>query len=420
MNGHPHLEDKVDEYLSPYLQMGDFCGAILISHQGRILLRKGYGLANYEHNIPNHPKTKFHIASLSKTFTAAAVILLEQEKQLSFNDPLSKIMPDFPNGEKIKISHLLTHRSGVPDFYSFPEYEELKTKPLLPNDWLNILMEKTHSFEPGQGNEYSNSGYMLLAFIIEKVSGKTYERFLSEKILQPLGMSDTGVWKDEVVIPNRASGYEPWFGSPGVINSSYYDKGVLAGSGSLYSTVDDLHLWYQAIREGKLFDLSTLAYPYGWGVRNRYNQNLIEQSGNDPGFVASLSAYVQDDLCLILLGNIRTGAITKISQNLGAIALGEKHELPILREPVQVSPKILDDYIGRYEISPRMHLSVKRKGEHLYLKGTGGDYLPLEPLSDSIFFYRQFYVPIKFNRDKNKQVHQLLWDGEYPAKKIDF
>jgi len=412
------LEVEIDKYLTPYLQMKDFNGAILIAHQGRVLLRQGYGLANYEHNIPNNPQTKFHIASISKTFTATAIVMLEKRGVLNFYDPLTNFLPDFPNGDKIRISHLLTHSSGVPDFYGMPEYEELKTKPMTPDKWIKLMMAKSLDFEPGEQSSYSNSGYMLLSCVIEKATGKTYEEFLSKKILEPLAMSDTGLWTDEEVIADRASGYEPWFGSPGLINALYYDKAVLAGSGSIYSTVDDLYLWYQAVREEKLFSLRALTYPYGWGVRHRFNQNLIEQDGNDPGFVASLSAYLEDNLCIIVLGNIRTGAINKIREDLGAIALGEMYELPTTREPIQVEHQLYDDYIGQYSIKPNMVLSVKREGERLFLKGTGGYYLPLEPLSNSKFFFRQLYVPIIFDRNKDGKVHQLLWNGEYPIRKI--
>src|SRR5437763_2381033 len=136
------VEAEVDRYLAPYIQMGDFSGTVLIAKNGRILVRKGYGLANYELGIPNSPQTKFHIASLSKTFTAAAIVLLERQGLLSLNDPLSKFLPDFPNGNKIKISHLLTHSSGVPDFYSLPEYDEIKTKPMTLADWIALLKTK--------------------------------------------------------------------------------------------------------------------------------------------------------------------------------------------------------------------------------------------------------------------------------------
>ena len=414
------FEAKVDKYLAPYLQMKDFGGAVLVARNGKVLLRKGYGFANYEFGITNTAETKFQIASVSKTFTAAAIVMLEHEGRLGFKDPLSKFLPDFPSGDKIKISHLLVHSSGVPDFYSLPEYEELKTKPLTIADWIALIKTKPLDFEPGKPNGqngYSNTGYALLALVIEKVSGQSYEDFLSDKIFKPLGMTNTGIWKDEAVMKNRASGYDPWFGSPGLINTPYYDKAVLFGSGSLYSTADDLYLWYKAVREGKLLKVDPVR-PFGWGPRKRFNRELIEQDGNDPGFAANISAFLKDDLTVIVLSNIRTGAIDKIREDLAAIALDEKYEVPATRKTVQVPPEIYDDYVGRYELNPKMIITIKREGEHLFLKGTGGYFLPLEPLSNSKFFFRQFYVPIVFDRGQDGKINQFLWDGQFPVKKI--
>jgi CubicO group peptidase (beta-lactamase class C family) len=411
------VESKVDRYLAPYIQMKDFSGTVLLAKNGEILLRKGYGLANYELGTPNSPQTKFHIASLSKTFTAAAIVLLKKEGLLSFDDPLSKFIPDFPNGDRIKISHLLTHSAGVPDFYALPEYEELKEKSMTLSDWIALLKTRPLDFEPGKQSSYSNSGYALLAFIIEKVSGESYEGFLRERILMPLKMENTGTWDDARIIVNRASGYDPWIEGAGLINTPFYDKGVLVGSGSLYSTVDDLYLWYKSIHAGSLFRVDLLADPYGWGPRKRFKRDLIEQGGNDPGFVSNLSAYLKDDVCIIVLGNVRAGSIDKIKDDLGAIVFKEKYELPVVRRTVAVDPKVFLDYVGRYEVSPKLIMTVKTDGQHLYLKGTGGYYLPLEPLSETKYFYRQFYVPIVFERDKDGRVNQLLWAGQYPFKK---
>jgi CubicO group peptidase (beta-lactamase class C family) len=334
------VEAEVDRYLAPYVQMKDFSGTVLIAQQGKISVRKGYGLANYELGTPNNPQTKFHIASLSKTFTAAAIVLLEKQGLLSFDDNISKFVPDLPNGNQIKISHLLTHTSGIPDFYALPEYEELKTKPMKLSDLIALLKTKPLDFEPGKQSSYSNSGYALLALIIEKVSGKSYEQFLRERIFTPLKMENTGTWEDARVIVNRASGYDPWIDGAGLINTPFYEKGVLVGSGSLYSTVDDLYVWYKSIHADRLFNMNSLAYRYGWGVRKRFDRDLIEQGGNDPGFVSNLSAYLRDDVCIIVLGNVRAGSIDKIKDDLGAIVFKEKYELPVVRKLVAVDPKL--------------------------------------------------------------------------------
>ena len=141
-------------------------------------------------------------------------MLLQKQGFLSFDDPLSKFLPDFPNGDRIKISHLLTHSAGIAEFYALPEYEELKAKSMTLSDWIALLKTKPLDFGPGRQSSYSNSGYALLAFIIEKVSGKSYEVFLRERILAPLKMENTGTWDDARVIVNRASGYDPGLTEP--------------------------------------------------------------------------------------------------------------------------------------------------------------------------------------------------------------
>ena len=412
------IEASVDRYLAPFIQMKDFSGTILIAKNDKILLRKSFGAANYELSVPNKPQTKFQIASLSKTFTAAAIVLLEKNGHLRLDEALSKFIPDFPNGDRIKISHLLSHSAGIPDFYALLEYEDLNTTPVAFQDWIDLLKTKPLDFEPGQNSRYSNSGYMLLAAVIEKSTDEKYEHFLHSQIFKPLKMENTGVVDDMHIISNMASGYDPWIGPQGLIKAPYHSKSVLTGSGSLYSTVDDLYTWYLAIRGEKLFSISELAYPYGWGVRERFGHKLLEQDGSNPGFIAHISAYLAENLCIIALGNIRTGVMTRIKEDLAAIALGRDYEIPRLRKVIKVDPDVLDKYVGRYQVSPSMVMSIKRDGKYLYLKGTGGEFLPLEALSENEFFYRQLYASIVFDEDDSGRVHQLLWDRQYPIQKI--
>ncbi len=412
------LEAKADAYLAPYVEAKDFSGAVLLARDGKVLLRKGYGLASQELGVANGPETKFQIASVSKTFTAAAVLLLAKQGLLHLDDPLSKYIPDFPRGGEIKVSHLLGHTSGIPDVYSLPEYEEMRTRRVPIAELIALLKTKPLDFAPGTASGYSNSGYALLAYIVEKVSGRSYQDFLRERILAPLHLDHTGPWERQPIVPGRASGYEPWLAPAGLINAPYYDESVLLGGGDLYSTVDDLYAWCRATRENRLLDLSSSKDPYGWGPRKRFGRDTLEQDGSDPGFVAHLAAYRKDDVCVVVLGNIRTGAIDKIKLDLAGLLFGEKAEPPAPRKPVKVDPKALDGYVGRYEVSPKLILTVERRGGDLYLKGTGGFFLPLEPLSETRFFYRQLYVPLEFDRGADGKVSRLLWGGEYPCRKI--
>ncbi|MCI0486526.1 MAG: serine hydrolase [Blastocatellia bacterium] len=410
---------QADRYLAPYLEMKDFSGVVFLARDGKILLSKGYGMSNYEHRVPNTPQTRFHIASISKTFTAAAIAILQKKGLLSFDDKLSKFIPDYPDGDVIKLEHLLTHSAGIPDYWNLPDVGKIKMSHSTLEELVAWLKTKSLDFSPGTRNQYSNSGYTLLAYIIEKASKQTYEEFLREQIFEPLGMKDTGSFFHEPLILNRASGYDPWIGPMGLINAPYYSRSLLVGSGSLYSTAEDLYRWYQAIRNKRLFGLDSLAHPYGWGERKYFGRRLIEQNGRDPGFASCLSAYLEDDLCVIVLSNIESEAVARIKQDMTAMILGEAYETPQIRSPVPVAPKLLDEYEGRYEVSPDFVLTVEREDKHLFLKGGEGPYLPLEPLSDKKFFYKQLYVSIIFERDASGKVTRLLWDGKFLCKKID-
>ncbi|OJJ17289.1 hypothetical protein BKI52_31810 [marine bacterium AO1-C] len=410
------VSKKVDEYMKPLLQMKDFSGNVFIKYKDDIIISKSYGLANADWGITNALRTKFHIASLTKTFIAAGIAILQEHQKIRLEDKLAKFLPDFPKGEQITIRHLLTHSAGVPDFYALPEYEKLKTQPMTIQQWIELVKTKPLDFAPGTQNSYSNTGYALLAKVIEKVSNKPYQVFLKERIFNVLYMQSTGIWSDEQIIAKRATGYEPWYGIKGLVRAPYYNKEVLFGSGSLYSTINDLHRWYQALRKNKLFDIK--AFPYGWGLRKRFNMQVLEQDGSNPGFVAHMSIAPADDFCIIILGNIRSGAINQMKVDLAAIVLNKPYKIAKQRQITEPKPQLWQEYVGTYEVSPKMKIWIKADNQRLYLKGTGGYFLPLEPLGDNKFFYPQMYVPIVFARNKSGKINRLLWGGNYPIKKI--
>ena len=230
-------------------------------------------------------------------------------------------------------------------------------------------------------------------------------------------MKETGVFRDEAIIPNRATGYQPAFGDHGLRNAPSYDKTILTGSGSLYSTSADLYQWCRLVESNRLFDARG-DHPYGWGARyNESKHKYIEQSGRDPGFSSHIVLFPEERVVVIALANLEDAAANVLADDLAAIALGENPEAPAARS-VSGAPAYPADYAGTYEVNPTFLLEVKAEGENLYLRGTGGDYLPLEPIGKDNFFYRQLYVKVGFVRDKAGKIEALLWKGEYPCKKI--
>jgi CubicO group peptidase (beta-lactamase class C family) len=414
-------QSKYDDYVRAYVRNGDFSGSVLVARDGHVLFRKSYGMANYELSVPNGEKIKFHIASVSKTFTAAAVVVLAQEGKLKLNDPLSKWIPDYLNGEKITVEQMLTHRSGLPDYYSLPDYPARKGQAVTLPELIAWVKTKPLDFLPGSKTRYSNTGYAFLAYIIEQVSGRPYEQFVAEELFKPAGMKDSGTFRDDALIPERAAGYQPWVGKEGLRNAPAYDKMILTGAASLYSTTDDLYAWCQTVRGAKLFDMNKLAYPYGWAPRELNaigsKHKFLEQDGRAPGFVAHVLVGVDDDIEVIVLGNLEDGAVGPMAEGLARAALGEQVAPPVAR----AKPSSTHDgaeYAGRYELRPEFLIDVKQENGALFLRGTGGEYLPLDAISKDAFFYRPFYLPVRFQRDKTGKVDGLLWKGEFPAKKV--
>ena len=410
---------RYDRQVQAYLHNGDFGGSVLIARDGHVVFQKSYGMANHEWGIPNSEKTKFHVASVTKTFTAAAILRLEQAGKLKLADPLSKFIPDFLNGERITIEQMLMHTSGLPDFYSLPEYPLRKYQKVTLPDLVAWVKTKPLDFLPGSKSSYSNTGYAFLAYIIEQVSGKSYEQFLAEAILKPAGMKDTGAFRDDAIIANRATGYQPAFDDHGLRNAPAYDKTILTGSGSLYSTTADLYEWCRVVEGNKFFNVHDASRAYGWGAREtKTKHKYIEQSGRDPGFSSHIAVFPDDRLIVIVLGNVEDAAVNTLADDLAAIALGEDPAAPAPRTKVAAPVAHPEEFAGTYEVNPKFLLDLRTEDAKLYLRGTGGDYLPLEPTGKDAFFYRQLYVKVGFRRDKSGKIEALLWNGDYPCKKL--
>lgn len=261
---------KIDELLSKYAEYGQFNGTALVSENGKVIFKKGYGLANFEWEIPNQTDTKFRIGSISKQFTALLIIKLAEDGKLKIDVPISTYLQEFPKETgKITIQQLLTHSSGIANYTDDPSFfKEKMRNPYTPEEFVSTFSSLPLEFTPGEKFKYSNSGYFLLGFIIEKVSGKSYENFLQEIILTPLKMENTGYDHTETVLKNRASGYDKK--GKNILNTKYIDMSIPYAAGSLYSTVEDMYLWDQALYTTQLLSqksMESLFAPHikAWG-----------------------------------------------------------------------------------------------------------------------------------------------------------
>jgi CubicO group peptidase (beta-lactamase class C family) len=239
---------KIEALLGQYHEYGQFNGAALVAENGKVIFKKGFGMANMEWDIPNMPDTKFRIGSITKQFTAMLVMQLVEQGKLKLDGKMSDYLPDYPKstGDKVTIHHLLTHSSGIPSYTGFPNFfRDLSRDPYTPEAFVKTFADSALQFEPGSKFLYNNSGYFLLGAIVEKASGKSFEQALAENILTPLNMKNTGYDHHETVLKKRAAGYEKRLGD--YTNAAYLDMSLPYAAGSMYSTVEDLFLWDQAL-----------------------------------------------------------------------------------------------------------------------------------------------------------------------------
>jgi len=334
--------DKINEIISLYADYESFNGAVAISHQGTELYKKGFGYANMEWDIPNETDTKFQIASITKTFTSMLIMQLVSEGELDLNKPISTYLPDYPteNANKINIHHLLTHTSGIPNVKS-----EIKVNR--PEDMVNQFANEPLGFDPGTKFDYSNSGYTLLGFIIEKVTGKPYQQVIREKIFKPLKMENSGFYKHKPVIKKMSSGYDTWY--PEYFDVDKSDESSAYAAGGLYSTVDDMLLWDKALVNEKLLPKKYMDmlftkhipdgshhYGYGWelrnvnvGINNNNKMETISHSGRVDGYRTIFTQIPKTNSCIVLFSNTSNSLLHKINTAILAILNDQSYDLPL-------------------------------------------------------------------------------------------
>ncbi len=410
---------KVDEYIAAHMKVNQFSGSLLIAKDGKVLVAKGYGLANREWDIQNTPQTKFRLGSITKQFTSMSILLLEERGKLATTDSICKFLEPCPAAwQPVTIHHLLTHTSGIPSYTNQPEYVKTmahaKTKEQMVAGFRDMPLE----FPVGDRFKYDNSGYFLLGMIIEKVSGQDYAAFLRANIFDPLGMQDTGYDTAAALLPRRAAGYSR--DGDSVANAPYVDMGQPYAAGSLYSTVEDLYKWDQALEARKLLSAASYQklwtpfknnYAYGWALPPGPRKS-ISHGGGINGFSTDIARYPDDKAVIIVLSNLESAGASRMGRDLSAILFGQPYQLPQLRVVAKVDPKIYDSYAGKYELAPSFAITVTREGDKLMMQATGQSKIEVFPESETKFFLRVVDAQVTFVKDEaGKVTHLILHQG---------
>ncbi len=424
------VSPKFDEYLGAITKQDRFMGSALVARDGKVIFSKGSGMANLEFDIPNTPQTKFRLGSITKQFTAAAVLILQERRKLTAQDGICKYVENCPEAWKeITIHHLLSHTGGIPNFTSFPDYQKTMMIPTTMDELITRFKDKPLEFKPGEKWNYSNSGYILLGHIVEKAAGESYESFLQKNVFDPLKMVNSGYDHHNKILKIRATGYTLRNGK--TANSLPIDMTIPHAAGALYSTVEDLFLWNEALFSDKLLSAKSREqmmtpvkenYAYGLAVETRLNRKMVSHGGGINGFSTMLARFPEEKVTIVVLRNRDYGVPGpgRISQDLAAIAFGEKYEIPSAQTIAKVDPKVYDAYIGQYQLTPNFIITMTREGNQLMTQATGQPKFELFPESETKFFLKVVDAKVTFVKDEKDVVTHLILHqgGDKEAKKI--
>jgi CubicO group peptidase (beta-lactamase class C family) len=420
----PALEQRIDRFVRPYAASNNFTGVILVRRGGRVQLEKGYGMANYELGVPNTGFSRFHIASVTKAFTAAAILLLEERGKLSLSDPVSRHLPDYPKGDRIRIEHLLKHTAGIPNLGSGPDWARQERQSHTIEQLVALFKDLPLEFEPGSETRYSNSNYNLLTLIIENISGQSYERFLRDNIWTPLGLRSTLDGSDMTrLVPNRATGVEP-DGVRDVRLPRFIDWSSRRGSGSLVSTTADLDRFVEALYGGKLLQRGSLekilapaeGFAFGWTRNERLGRKLMRSAGRSPGYTSSVERYLDDGTTVIILSN----SYSPVAQDsvfltgIHAAVFGKAPTAPALL-PIAVRAGSLEQLAGHYQMPsdyfvPDARLELIDRGDRLEAVWATGARNTIYPVGPNRFLDRNFWADVSFIRDSGGDVSGFSYE----------
>lgn len=328
-------EKKIDSLiLTGFGNQNEPGGAFLVSKNGKTIYRKAFGKANLELDANMTPDHVFQIGSMTKQFTAVAILMLEQQGKLNVGDAISKYIKDYPSGDKITIHHLLTHTSGIKDFTKMKALSTIAQKEMKPEMMVDFFKNEPVDFAPGEKFDYNNSGYVVLGYIIELVSGQNYEDFIKKNIFEKAGMSHSYYATDRQLIPKRAYGYHQK--DHGFVNKTVISFSVPFSSGSLMSTVDDMLKWQQALNRNLLLNTAEtqkafqkyklnngeeFSYGYGWHLKDINGTPDREHGGSIFGF-KSMGVYIpSEDIYVIGFSNCDCHSPTEITRNIAKIML---------------------------------------------------------------------------------------------------
>ena len=407
---------KLDTLLNAYTSQYKFNGVVLVARGEKVLLEKGYGYKDYAKRKLNDPKGVFQVGSITKQFTATVILHLQEEGKLSVQDKLNKYLPDFPSGSKITIENLLTHTSGIynyTDDNKFINNESLQHVEL--SKMISMMKSKPLLFTPGSKFSYSNSNYILLGYIIQKITGKPYEHVVRELIFTPLQMTHSGFDFKNLKDTNRVVGYLAIDKSLQLV-APIVDSSASFSAGAIYSTAEDLYKWDRSLYTEKVVSKSSLQsaftpklnkYGYGWFIDSINGKQTIAHNGGIFGFTADFLRIPADDICIIVLCN-KSGNLSPITRGLASILYGLPYEIPAEKQSVVLPEDVLNQYVGEYWVSNDLKMNVTLESGQLKGQLTGQPKVDLFAQRKDLFFIKVVDAQLEFMRDSTGKVQKVV------------
>jgi CubicO group peptidase (beta-lactamase class C family) len=395
---------------------------VLVAKDGEILYDRAFGLADAELKVPMNSGNIFRIGSITKQFTAVAILQLVSKGEIAIEDDITKYLKDYPtHGHSITIEHLLTHTSGIKSYTSMSDFmsNQIKTD-MTPEELVDVFDNEPMDFAPGDQFRYNNSGYVLLGYIIEKVSGMSYEKYIEENIFKPLGLDNSYYGSASRIIENRARGYEK--NGDTLLNADYLSMTLPYAAGSLLSTTHDLSRWTEAVMNGEVVDKALLEkahtsfildngsetnYGYGWSLRSILGSPTIEHDGGINGFLTSGIYLPEEKVYVAVLSNCTCHDPGRYSEKIAALVLGKDFE----REIMQVDSMLLPQYQAVYESKSGEQRIITVEGSNVYSVRTGGQRLEVFPFDVDKFFFKESFTYLEFKRDEDDYINSVVSQG---------
>lgn len=410
-------EAQVDSILSDQFKKDGVGAAAIIAQQGKIIYHKAFGMADLENKVAMRPEMVFRFGSITKQITAVAILKLMEEGKISLQDPLTRYIPDYPSpGEKVTVEHLLTHTSGIPSYTDMPVFDEaFMRKDLTPLELIDVFKKEPFQFQPGEKWYYNNSAYVILGYIIEKITGKPYGEYIEQEIFKPLSMKNSLYGSNTKIIPNKAQGYGR--GKNGYQHDAYLSMTLPYSAGSLMGTVEDLYLWNKGIHEGKLVKKETLEkafaeyklsngrethYGYGWGIGEMNNERVLEHSGGINGYLTNALYIPSKDLFIAVFSNCTCEPPVETSEYMATMVLGSYKRYKAIKldsVSLQAYTGVFEDLIEEGEIR-----EITRVGTQLYSQRKGSTKFKVFPFEKDKFYFEGSPTQLHFVRDAKGKV----------------